>query len=234
MRLLVITSCTSAKRVSHRRQLTYEDFARGPAWVSQREQELAAYLTPAHDLYAGLQHARLLRGIRALQAQAPAWQVDLWIVSAGYGLIPGSRPIAPYDCSFHLMPRRRARDWAAQIDLPRQVRTLLAEAYDLALILLGGLYLELCGVAAAVNFGGPTVALSGTKSAALLPVHPCPRVIMLGESETRRFSCGLVGLKGEVAARLLRYLADEGDLPSRLRDPAIQPFDLFDPRPQFA
>ena len=113
MRVLVVTSCTGKKSIAHARHLTREDFARGPEHVASREWELADHLTPAEDLYTGQQHVRLMRGLRHLRQQAPDRHLysELWIVSAGYGLIPSTQEKALYrppsgtpDVRFHVLP----------------------------------------------------------------------------------------------------------------------------------
>jgi hypothetical protein len=95
-RILIVTSCTGEKSVTQERALTLADFEKGAAHVKKREQELKEQLTQAEDLYSGLQHVRLMRGVRAFrEAHAPngsGAMLDLWILSAGYGLVPGDLP----------------------------------------------------------------------------------------------------------------------------------------------
>lgn len=69
-----------------------DDFRKGAAHVERREAELSNLLTPAEDLYSGQQHVRLMRGIHGYQsANGNKADVDLWILSAGYGLVPGDQ-----------------------------------------------------------------------------------------------------------------------------------------------
>src|SRR4051794_39612110 len=97
----VITSCTGEKNVTHDRQLSLADFQQGPKHVAKREAELNGSLTPAVLLYSGLQHERLLRGVLAVESSPDSGLVvDTWIMSAGYGLIPANRAIAPYEATF--------------------------------------------------------------------------------------------------------------------------------------
>lgn len=39
--------------------------------------------------------------------------VDLWILSSGYGLIPATRKIVPYECTFQNMKLTELDQWAA-------------------------------------------------------------------------------------------------------------------------
>ena len=70
MRLLVITSFTGEKVVKHEQALTLPDFEQDPAYVKQREQMLQDLITPAGEIYTGLQHVRLMRGVQTFQQQS--------------------------------------------------------------------------------------------------------------------------------------------------------------------
>ena len=64
MKVLIVTSCTGQKTVSHPAGLTCVDFAQAPEHIRAREAALAEALTPARDLYSGQQHARRRRAGR--------------------------------------------------------------------------------------------------------------------------------------------------------------------------
>src|SRR2546422_5783904 len=217
MRAVVVTSCTGEKRVNHDRALTLADFERGPSHVAAREAELTDLLTPAEDLYTGQQHVRLMRGVRAVRDHTGGRDVslslDLWILSAGYGLVNGARRLAPYECTFQGMKRSVLRSCADQLNVPSEIRKLLAAPYDLGLLLLGDAYLEACALDDAVAFGGPTLLFCGAHAAARLPKLERLRPVVLRNLDARRFSCGLIGLKGELAARILELVGrDPGTL----------------------
>src|SRR5690349_9429055 len=110
MRLLVITSCTGEKSVAPKNSLTLADFQKGAAHVRAREKELKEFLTPAGEIYTGEQHVRLMRGVSAVRdSQLSAFSFQLSILSAGYGLIPEDRKIAPYECTFATMKSKELR-----------------------------------------------------------------------------------------------------------------------------
>jgi hypothetical protein len=229
MRVLVISSCTGEKSVRRTDQLTLDDFRQGPAYAAERERALADLLTPAEALYTGLQHQRLMAGVRELRERAPDIRLDLHILSAGYGLVPGDRRLAPYEATFAGMGKRALRAWADQLDVPTSVRELLAEPYDLALVLLGNEYLEACQISDDVRLGAPTLLICGANMAKALPKLPRLRLLPLSNAEAKRFSCALIGLKGELAARILRRLADAGPvLANRLFDPGRSPLDILE------
>jgi hypothetical protein len=238
MRILILTTCTGAKAVAHERALTLQDFQRGGQHVTVREKELADLLTPAEKLYTGQQHTRLMRGVNALRAAhlangTPALAVDLFILSAGYGWVPGDRQLAPYECAFTGMSTTALHRWAETLGVPTRTRRLLARKVDLALVLLGGTYLKACELDDTIRPGGPVLFLCGAGSVRKVPGHQRVRPVALSKAEARRFHCGFVGLKGEVAGRLLELLAaDAGALPC-LADPATDLLALLDrPAPE--
>ncbi|MDS4019674.1 MAG: tRNA-guanine transglycosylase DpdA [Candidatus Competibacter sp.] len=214
MRLLILTSCTGEKAVRDDRGLTLADFRQGPDHVRTREAELADRLMPAESLYTGLQHARLMRGVRAAHA-CSTLQPELWILSAGYGLVPGDRKLAPYEATFLGMKKAEAKAWAVRLGIAPAVRQMLGQPYDLGLVLLGDDYLAACQWETVPALGGPTLLFCGQRAARRLPALPNLHPVALANADAKRFACGLVGLKGEVAARLLERLAAR---PSELAD----------------
>ena len=227
MRVLVISSCTGEKAVHRADQLTLDDFRQGSARVAERERALADLLTPAETLYTGLQHQRLMAGVRELRERARDIRLDLHILSAGYGLVPADRRLAPYEATFSDMGKPALRAWADQLEVPAAVRGVLAEPYDFGLVLLGNEYLEACRLGDDIRLGGPTLLICGANMAKTLPRLPRLRLLALSNAEAKRFSCALIGLKGELAARILRRLADGPALAKRLFDPARSPLDLL-------
>ena len=223
MRILVITSCTGEKASSPDNQFTLEDFERGGAHLKGREKELKAYALPAGEIYTGQQHVRLMRGIEAVK-DVKSQSIDLHILSAGYGMIPADQLVVPYECTFATMKSKELRHWADKLQVPQGFREVVVQPFDLGLLLLGDNYLDACALDAAVKFGGPTLLFCGTGMAKKLPVIAGVRVVPISNPEAKRFSCGLVALKGELAARVLRGVAEEPADLSRLMDPK---FDLL-------
>ena len=222
MKILILTSCTGEKAVDHPNQLTLEDFQAGEKHVARREKELADCCRTAGDIYTGEQHLRLMRGVEAVrrgQGSGIRGQISLHVLSAGYGVIPESRVVAPYETTFATMKTKELRDWADALKVPDDFRKTVASKYDLGLILLGDNYLQACAVDGKIGFGGPTLLLCGTGMAKKLPALKNVRVVPISNPEAKRFSCGLVGLKGELAARLLKGIADDPAVLSRLMDP---------------
>jgi hypothetical protein len=226
VRILILTTCTGEKAVRHDRALTRADFQKGQDHVAARHEALADLLRPAEEMYAGQQHVRLMRGVQALRSAplangAPAPVVELFILSAGYGFVSGDRRIAPYECTFTGMGKRELRQWAATLGAPVTFRELLRRPYDLAVVLLSDPYLTACSPDEDVCPTGPVLLLCSGEAAGKLPAVPRVRPVGLSPADARKFHCGLVGLKGEVAGRLLELLAGSPAALSRVTGPAV-------------
>jgi len=119
--------------------------------------------------------------------------------------------------------------WADHLNVPSDFRELLARPYSLAMILLGKSYLAACRIDAALRLGSPTLLFCGSSTAQNLPCITNLKQVILSVPETRRFSCGHVGLKGEVANRILNLLIDGDGLRTlaRLVDPSVDVLGLL-------
>jgi hypothetical protein len=164
----------------------------------------------AEHLYAGQQHLRLMAGVRTYRAAGqPAGPLKLRILSAFYGLLTPRQRVSSYEHTFAGMPREAIRTKADELKVPEHVRDLLGAPYRVALLLLGDHYLEACQLDATMELGGPTLAFCSPNVARRLPQLDNLRTAALSNAEARRFSCPLVGLKGELAGRALARLAGE-------------------------
>lgn len=176
----VITSCTSRKTITEGQCM-------------------------ARDLYAGEQHRRLLQGMD----QAGPINTELQILSAGYGLIPGDRKVAPYNRTFAGMSIAQMMDVRDQLGIAEAARNALDNSADLTLVLLGDTYLTACCFPPYLETTGPVVFVHGKYSKDRLPKGPNIYSAEIGETDTRIFGAGLVGLKGEVARQLLEQLGQQ-------------------------
>jgi hypothetical protein len=232
MRILVITSCTGEKAVKSDEALTLEDFQKGKSHLKSREKALAKLQMPASKIYTGQQHVRLMRGVEAINAASngkkPFAQLELWVLSAGYGLVPGDRKISPYETTFQGMKSSELSEWADQLNVPTDFRNLVSEKYDLCVILLGDSYLSACKLDTTVKLGGQTLLFCGTGMAKKLPRLASLRVVTLSNPEAKRFSCALVGLKGELADRLLTKIAGKQIKTEDFSDPASDLLGMLD------
>jgi hypothetical protein len=98
----VIVTCTNRKTLPVPPGLRLDNVpGRGTAprarkWAARLEQASTAPLIAAQDLYAG-EHWMIARG---LPSRAGGMRAQLWVCSAGYGLIPADAQIRPYAATF--------------------------------------------------------------------------------------------------------------------------------------
>lgn len=223
LRVACLTSCTGEKVVESDQQLVWDDFKSGKVHISTREKELGDLCRTAGEMYTGEQHVRLIRGVEKTRKTGKD-QIDLHVLSAGYGLIPEDRLVAPYEITFATMKAKELREWADFLKVPAGFRKTVGKEYDLGLILLGDHYLKACDLDSEVRFGGPTILFCGTGMAKKLPAMEGVRVVPISNPEAKRFSCGLVGLKGELGARLIDGIGKDPKVLKKILDPK---FDLL-------
>ena len=223
MKIIVITSCTGEKFVESPAGLTLADFQKGAAHVASRENDVRDLMRSAEDIYSGQQHVRLMRGVKAFREAQPTngsgSTLDLYVLSAGYGLVEGARLLAPYEATFQGMKTKELRGWADSLGVPAAVRRVLAQPYDLAFLLLGDGYLNACDLDSRVKLGGRVIAFCGGRMAGKLPKMDGLTLVPLENADAKRFGCALVGLKGELGGRLLAQL-DQLPAPPALIAPA--------------
>lgn len=209
MHLRILTSCTSKKAVSHPDQLTGEDFDAGGPHLQQRKQHLEDVALPAGEMYTGQQHQHLMRGVNHLRRVRPDASVEVGIISAGLGLVMENEPIVPYERTFSGRSKREIIDLASSLQVPVDARRFLKSPADLSLLLLGTSYLTALRPDDSLAFGGPTLAFAGREGISMLPDHPHLKKVTVTQEAAKRFSQGLVWLKGFLARRLLKAIAQD-------------------------
>jgi hypothetical protein len=101
------------------------------------------------------------------------------------------------------------RRQAHERNVPDDIRRLLGKPFDFGVLLLGDLYLRACELDSDITLGGPLVVFCSPAVARRMPQIVGLRTITLTNTEARRFSCGLIALKGELGGRLLSQLATD-------------------------
>src|SRR5439155_3136851 len=102
-RLHVVVTCTRRKRVPTPPRLRLGSIrvsdpqARGREWVGRLRAERAPHLS-ASEMYSG-DHWHVARSL--LSQDQP---LQLWVASAGYGLVRPSQQLKPYSATFSLGP----------------------------------------------------------------------------------------------------------------------------------
>lgn len=221
LKTLVITSCTGEKKYHPDNQLLQEDFINGE--LKKKEEELNEYKCKAAEMYTGMQHLRLMEGINSLRKKYGNEILDLYVVSAGYGLIHEDKEIVPYEVTFNTMNANGINEWSKKIQIHQSLDEIINE-YDLVFILLGDKYLRAVNLplnAAKAN-QKLLVFASGTSKKMVPDIEPY-YFIEVGQEDAKSFSYGLVGLKGYLFKLLSQeVIASEGRLLEQIySDPSL-------------
>jgi hypothetical protein len=179
-------------------------------------------------MYAGRQHEELMRGVQTFREARSDSQIDVYVLSAGYGVIHETRSIAPYDVSFSDMSGSEIHEWAQVLDVPEQVGSFLAGSADLIIVLLGRKYATAAGINEEVNLGGPVLFFANQETAHDLPDLARLKPVVVRQRDATRFSEGIVWLKGHLARRLLSKLVHNPGLIDTFTDPGSDVLDLLD------
>lgn len=215
MRILVITSCTGEKAVKHDKMPKLEDFQKGNEYLENIHQQLADSFLPAESLYTGQQHVRLMRAVEYAREEHKKDdakpEIDLHILSAGYGLVKGSKALPPYEVTFTGMKVAELKEWSNHLNIPNDFRQVVKKEYDFVLLLLGKEYLAACQLDTLVEFGGPTLAFVAKPQLGLMEKIPNVKPVLLTNEDAKvdQFGCPLISLKGELANRVITKLITE-------------------------
>jgi hypothetical protein len=207
--LLVISGSTSRKFHRHPSALRCEDFA-DAARFARRERELASWMLPAEEMYAGAQHLLTRRAIGRLREAWGEERVAWRVLSAGYGLVAAVRPIAPYACDLATY-RNDLAGWSDRVGLADGLRRAL-RGHDLVILLLGRHYLAATLAALPAAGADAAACLIVSAPAAVDPAALPPRshVLPAGRERALEERVNLVALKGHLFDLLARTLADAG------------------------
>lgn len=226
MNILVISSCTSTKDSSHPLQLTLEDFRHpdNPEHLRVRSEQLRrtaqveglAIERTAREMYTGRQHAYVLEGVDKLrEALGNAGDVQLQIVSAGYGLLGEHDRILPYEATFNDMRKREMLAYARSVlTLPQRIQDLVS-GYDLVFFLLGESYLEALDVSQLPTRSG-LVFVAGTATRKWFPRQHGHSLVCFSNEDVKTIGGGQIALKGAILKRFASILADMPEVDQRL------------------
>ncbi|MGD1853912.1 MAG: tRNA-guanine transglycosylase DpdA [Leptolyngbyaceae cyanobacterium] len=215
-RILVITSCTGEKRSKPEAQLTLADFQK-PDQLQQREAELAEFACAAGQLYTGMQHLRVMEGVHVLRDVLGDEAIQVQILSAGYGLIPESQTIVPYEVTFNGMKGHEVDEWATHLNVHEQFEDAIAN-YDLVFVLLGDNYLRAVKLPIQTSPEQTLVFLASKGSAKKIKGLAAETFVLpLSNAEAKLYRYGLVGLKGFLFKQFAQAAAVDPELLLKVR-----------------
>jgi len=206
-KVLVITSCTGEKKYHPENQLVQADF-QNKEKLQKRESELADFACKAAEMYTGMQHLRLMEGINAIRSKLGNDAVDLFIVSAGYGLLHESSQIVPYEVTFNSMSASEIVTWSETLGIHNALNQVISK-YDLVFFLLGDKYLRAVNLPLeGVRKGQQILVFASGTSKKMVPLASPYNFIEVGQEDAKSFRYGLVGLKGYLFKLLSKEIAD--------------------------
>jgi hypothetical protein len=144
MKVLVVTGDTKEKRYNPEKPLTMDDLLDRDR-TARREQELSAYRSLARNMFQGIGHLQMMEGLNRLWRRLGKETAELFIVSAGYGLVNGSYRIVPYQPIFVGMGLKEIDRWSKYLKIPEGLDALI-HGYQLAFFLLGREHLRAAGL----------------------------------------------------------------------------------------
>jgi len=137
-KILIVTNCTAEKDVDWQQVLTIlrRHNMKIPTFDIELENQyrkiLAPFIKPSKDMYSGS-----FNSIKKLyeQLRKQGKEVDLYIISARYGLISGEAPIIPYEATLKGKDRKTIRKWSEQLKIEETLQKILVN-YDLIIVAL--------------------------------------------------------------------------------------------------
>lgn len=203
IRVLVITSCTGEKVHKPECELLQEDF-KDKDRLKRREKELASFQRTAGEMYTGKQHLALMNGIKDYRKLGG--QVDVNILSAGYGLLKETDIIVPYEVTFSTMNSLELKSWSSYLNTTSILQQSL-EPYDLIFFLLGDKYLQAVDwLTLKTRDDQKLIFFAGESSKSKILIKPNHYILGITEKEAKIFHSGLIEIKGFLFARLLKSL----------------------------
>jgi len=211
LNILVVSSCTSKKAVNSKYKLLKEDFLDSVV-LEKREKELSKKSLPAIEMYKGMQHIQLVKGLSSLRAKYGNCIVDLKIISAGYGLIDEAKKIVPYEVTFNSMKSKEIDEWSSFLNIKRNLEIVIKD-YDLIIFLLGDRYLRSLQLPLSnISKKKRLIFLASKSSSKKIPNEKPYYFLEVGQDDASSFGYGLVGLKGYLFNLLAKEIEKQGKI----------------------
>jgi hypothetical protein len=222
MRTLVILPCSAKKRDTVPKPARAADLM-DAGRRQQAKERLSAFGRPAIEMYTGT-HYRLVReGMEQVWRKWGRTSFDMFILSAGYGLLPPEEEIIPYDVTFDKLDATTYAQWVAELRIREEVVQLVSEAH-LAFFLLNGRYLTALGLPLDTPTAVTQIVLTDQESLHLLPAAPnIHSIVAHGPVAARRWHVKAPHVRGFLFGRLCTQIANHG--PSVLEWLADHPQD---------
>jgi len=154
-------------------------------------------------MYTGPQNTELVGAVDLLR-RITSVEVQLVIISAGFGVLQEQDLVPPYDCSFTNMKIAEIRKQSRRLKLKSSFEQMTNKGFDLIYLALGKRYLATLGEEVLSKLETTTVIFHGPESYHLVRI-PCSAEIVQAFSKRGHKIHGVVGFKGDLLRILARY-----------------------------
>ncbi|MFX1578765.1 MAG: DUF6884 domain-containing protein [Promethearchaeota archaeon] len=202
MRILVVGSCGKRKLYSPPDQPKCNDID-GNHDIVYWKQQFPSMCAPARDMYLGPQNKELVKAVDLLRTIDDV-EVQLVIISAGFGMLHEEDIVPPYDCSFTTMKIANVRERSSQLQLKEAITQLVETGFDLIYLALGKRYLETIGNDILSTLHTTTISFHGQNTEHLVRIS-CSAETVKTFSRSGHKIHGVVGFKGDLLRVLVRY-----------------------------
>jgi hypothetical protein len=168
-------------------------------WLEKSNSSVAK----VRDLYTGNQNRELVKGLDILR-QIEKTEVNLFIISAGFGLVEENIRLPSYDCSFSNMKKSKILERAEWLGIPSDFRKLVNSGYDLVYLALGKKYFLTLGDGWMSTDSTTIIGFDRWLSGDRMLCIPSAHKIVSSFSQNGYKIHGVTGFKGD----LLRILAN--------------------------
>jgi hypothetical protein len=202
VRVLVVGSCGKRKLYGFPDQPKCNDID-GNHDIVYWKQQFPSMCAPARDMYLGPQNKELVKAVDTLRTIADV-EVQLVIISAGFGMLHEEDLVPPYDCSFTTMKIANVRERAIQLQLKEAITQLVETGFDFIYLALGKRYLEAIGNDILSTLHTTTISFHGQANEYLVRIS-CSAETVKTFSRSGHKIHGVVGFKGDLLRILVRY-----------------------------
>lgn len=202
MRVLVVGSCGKRKLHNCPKQPKCQDIDSSHG-IDHWAQKFYEFCAPARDMYTGSQSIELIKAVDLLRKILHI-EVQVVIISAGFGILHEQDLVPPYDCSFTNMKIRQVRKRSEELNLQSSFTSLINKNFDLIYLALGNRYLAALGTDILTTIQIPTIVFHQQESEHLIRI-PCSAETVKAFSKNGYKIHGVMGFKGDLLRVLARY-----------------------------
>ena len=200
MKIRIISSCSALKSFTPPNLsdlLSFEEIqrVRNGDFISKVDQ---LPKIKSKKLYTGRQHLYLMEGILNSKHE-----IDLFIISAGYGVVSGEDLLYPYEATFSGMGKKELTKKSEILNIPGMIDEIISDYTDITLVLLGKSYLEASSFKKS-PYSRFSYFLTAASAVNLVPKGSL--AVTLGNKDAKLYGAPLVSLKGKLAAKFLDFL----------------------------